>query len=338
MRTPVEGRPLNILVTGGAGYIGSHTCKALAAAGFMPVAYDNLVFGHEWAVKWGPLARGDILDRGRLEEVFRQYKPSAIVHFAAYAYVGESVEQPAKYYKNNVTGTLTLLEAMRDHGVEQMVYSSTCATYGRPQMIPIPEHHPQNPVNPYGASKLMVEQILADFSAAYRLRSISLRYFNAAGADAEGEIGEDHDPETHLIPLVLQTAAGKRPNITIYGTDYDTPDGTCIRDYVHVSDLAEAHLLALKALSSNGSSASYNLGTGRGFSVREVIQTAHSVTGRVIPVREGPRRPGDPPRLVADATRAKTALGWTPKYADLNQIVKSAWSWSLRHHPALGQQ
>ena len=338
MRTPVEGRPLNILVTGGAGYIGSHTCKALAAAGFMPVAYDNLVFGHEWAVKWGPLARGDILDRGRLEEVFRRYKPSAIVHFAAYAYVGESVEQPAKYYKNNVTGTLTLFEAMRDHGVEQMVYSSTCATYGRPQMIPIPEHHPQNPVNPYGASKLMVEQILADFSAAYGLRSISLRYFNAAGADAEGEIGEDHDPETHLIPLVLQTAAGKRPNITIYGTDYDTPDGTCIRDYVHVSDLAEAHVLALKALSSNGSSASYNLGTGRGFSVREVIETAHSVTGREIRVQEGPRRPGDPPQLVADATRAKTELGWTPKYADLDQIVKSAWSWSLRHHPALGQQ
>jgi UDP-arabinose 4-epimerase len=338
MRTPVEGRPLNILVTGGAGYIGSHACKALADAGFTPIAYDNLISGHSWAAKWGPLERGDILDRRRLDEAFQNYQPSAVMHFAACAYVGESVEQPAKYYRNNVTGTLTLLEAMHHHGVEQMVYSSTCSTYGTPQTIPIPEDHPQRPINPYGKSKLMVEQILADFSAAYGLHSISLRYFNAAGADPDGEIGEDHDPETHLIPLVLQTAAGKRPNITIYGTDYDTPDGTCIRDYIHVSDLAEAHVLALKVLSSNGSSASYNLGTGRGFSVREVIGTAHSVTGCEITVREGPRRPGDPPRLVADATRAKTDLGWTPKYADLNQIVKSAWGWSLRHHPALGQQ
>ena len=239
---------VNILVTGGAGYIGSHTCKALAKAGFTPITYDNLTSGHEWAVRWGPLARGDILDRDRLDEVFRQYQPSAVMHFAAYAYVDESVEQPLKYYRNNVAGALNLLDVMREHGVNYIVFSSTCATYGLPQAIPMPEDHPQNPVNPYGASKLMVERMLTDFGTAYGLRSISLRYFNAAGADPDGEIGEDHDPETHLIPLVLETAAGRRPNITIYGTDYDTPDGTCIRDYVHVTDLAKAHVLALKAL------------------------------------------------------------------------------------------
>jgi UDP-arabinose 4-epimerase len=256
------------------------------------------------------------------------------MHFAAYAYVGESVKQPLKYYRNSVAGALNLLEVMRDHGVNQVVFSSTCATYGVPQSIPMAEDHPQNPINPYGASKLMVERMLADVGAAYGLRSISLRYFNAAGADPDGEIGEDHDPETHLIPLVLETAAGKRPNVTVYGTDYDTPDGTCVRDYVHVTDLAEAHVLALSALQGNCNSASYNLGTGKGFSVREAIHTARAVTGRTIVVKEGPRRLGDPPRLVADATCIKKELGWTPRYHDLNQIVATAWGWILKHPPA----
>jgi UDP-arabinose 4-epimerase len=329
---------LNVLVTGGAGYIGAHACKALAAAGFTPIAYDNLVSGHEWAVRWGPLVRGDILDRPRLEEVFQQYKPTAVMHFAAYADVGESVEQPLKYYRNNVAGTLNLLEVMRDLNVSHMVFSSTCATYGIPQTIPIPEIHPQNPINPYGASKLMVERMLADFGMANGFRSISLRYFNAAGADPDGEIGEERDSEGHLIPLVLQTAAGRRPHITIFGTDYDTPDGTCVRDYVHVTDLAEAHVLALKAIQANSNSGSYNLGTGNGFSVREVIQTACYVTGRTIAVSEGLRRPGDPSRLVGDATRAKSELGWKPQYDDLNQIIGTAWNWFLQYRPALAPQ
>jgi UDP-arabinose 4-epimerase len=312
-----------------------HACKALSAAGLTPVAFDNLVSGHDWAVKWGPLERGDILDRPRLDEVLQKYRPSAVMHFAAYAFVGESVEQPAKYYRNNVAGTLTLLEAMYDHGVKQVVFSSSCAAYGIPQAIPIREDHPQNPINAYGASKLMVERILADFGAAYGLRSISLRYFNAAGADPDGEIGEDHDPETHLIPLVLETALGQRPNVTIYRTDYDTPDGTCIRDFVHVTDLADAHVLALKALQGNGKTANYNLGIGSGFSVKEVIKTARAVTKGAITVKEGPRRPGDPPRLVADATRAKNELGWTPKYDDLNKIIPTAWHWSRKRRPAV---
>jgi UDP-arabinose 4-epimerase len=256
-----------------------------------------------------------------------------VLHFAAYAYVGESVDEPAKYYRNNVCGALTLLEAMRDHGVTQMVFSSSCSTYGTPRSMPIGEDHPQNPINPYGASKLMVERILADFGAAYDLRSISLRYFNAAGADPDGEIGEDHDPETHLIPLVLDAAAGKRPNITIYGTDYDTADGTCIRDYVHVTDLADAHVLALKALRERCDSSSYNIGTGHGFSVYDVIRTANAVTERSIPVKAGDRRPGDPSKLVADAKRAKAELGWDPQYGDLKQIIATAWDWTLRCQP-----
>jgi UDP-arabinose 4-epimerase len=321
---------VNVLVTGGAGYIGSHTCKALSKAGLTPVTYDNLVTGHEASVKWGPLERGDILDRARLDTVLHKYQPSAVLHFAAYAYVGESVIQPAKYYRNNVSGALTLLEAMRHHGVTQMVFSSSCSTYGTPQSIPIGENHPQDPINPYGASKLMTERMLADFGAAYNLRSVSLRYFNAAGADPDGEIGEDHDPETHLIPLVLKAAAGECPNITIYGTDYDTPDGTCIRDYVHVTDLAEAHVLAFRALEQGCDSSNYNLGTGHGFSVREVIRTANVASGRNIPVVEGGRRPGDPARLVADAKRAKVELGWHPQYGDLSQIIATAWNWMLK--------
>src|SRR5262249_3270409 len=282
--------------------------KALAASGLNPIVYDNLLTGHDWAVKWGPFARGDMLDRDRLDEVFRLYQPSAVLHFAAFAYVGESVEHPLRYYTNNVSGTLNLLATMQTYGVKQIVFSSTCATYGIPEAVPISKDHPQKPINPYGSSKLMVERILADYAAAYGLRSISLRYFNAAGADPEGQIGEDHDPETHLIPLVLSAASGGEA-ITIYGTDYATPDGTCIRDFVHVADLAEAHVLALKALKEQCNRPSYNLGTGNGHSVREVIEVAEAATGRQVPVQEGSRRAGDPPRLVADASRAREELG-----------------------------
>jgi len=241
---------MRLLVTGGAGYIGSHTCKALAASGHLPITYDNLVYGHPWAVRWGPLEIGDLADRQRLDQVIQHYRPEGVIHFAAYAYVGESVKDPGKYYRNNVAGSLSLLEAMRDHGIPYLVFSSTCATYGVPERIPIPESHPQRPINPYGQSKLMVEQILQDFQVAHGIRSISLRYFNAAGADPDGEIGEAHDPETHLIPLVLEVAGGQRPHITVFGEDYDTPDGTCIRDYIHVTDLAQAHVLAVEALAS----------------------------------------------------------------------------------------
>jgi len=319
-----------ILVTGGAGYIGSHACKALARAGYTPIAFDNLVYGHRWSVQWGPLEEGDILDRGRLEEVLQKYEPAAVMHFAAYAYVGESVENPGKYYRNNVAGTVNLLEALRDNGIEKLIFSSTCATYGVPQRNPIPEDHPQDPINPYGASKLMIERVLRDFDAAHGLRSISLRYFNAAGADPDAEIGEDHDPETHLIPLVLDAAAGTRPHITVFGDDYDTPDGTCIRDYIHVTDLADAHLLALKSLENGADSTAFNLGNGQGFSVNQVINTARRVTGRAIPVKTGTRRAGDPPELVGDASRAIGTLGWKPRFAALEDIVQSAWKWHQR--------
>ena len=321
---------MNILVTGGAGYIGSHACKALSNAGYTPIAYDNLVYGHEWAVKWGPFEQGDILDRKRLDEVIEQYQPAAIMHFAAYAYVGESVEQPGKYYRNNVSGSLTLLEAMRDHGIRYFIFSSTCATYGEPQQIPISEDHKQAPINPYGHSKLMIEQMLSDFDTAHDLKSVALRYFNAAGADPDGDTGEDHDPETHLIPLVLDAAIGKRPSITIFGDDYDTPDGTCIRDYIHVTDLADAHVKALKYLEQGGNTTKFNLGNGTGFSVKDVIDTAQKVTGRDIPVVIGKRRPGDPPRLVGDATRIRKELNWSPEYADLETIIDTAWRWHKR--------
>ncbi|MGD8263581.1 MAG: UDP-glucose 4-epimerase GalE, partial [Desulfobacterales bacterium] len=268
-----------ILVTGGAGYIGAHACKALSKTGYTPITYDNLVYGHRSAVKWGPLEEGDISDRQRLESVIDKYKPMAVMHFAAYAYVGESVDNPSKYYHNNVAGSLTLLETMRQCGIDKIIFSSTCATYGMPEQIPITEDHPQNPINPYGRSKLMIEWMLDDFAHAYGLKYVSLRYFNAAGANPDAEIGENHDPETHLIPLVLDVALGRRNHLEIFGTDYDTTDGTCIRDYIHVTDLADAHLLALKYLLDGGQRNVFNLGNGNGFSVREVVAAALKITG-----------------------------------------------------------
>ena len=324
-----------ILVTGGAGYIGSHACKALAKAGYTPVAYDNLVYGHEWAVKWGPFEKGDILGRARLNEVINTYRLSAVMHFAANAYVGESVENPAKYYRNNVAGTLTLLNALRDNDIDKLIFSSTCATYGIPETLPIPDHHPQTPVNPYGFSKLMIEQILRDFDKAYNLRSISLRYFNAAGADQECQIGEDHEPETHLIPLVLDTAARNRTHITIFGNDYETPDGSCIRDYIHVDDLAVAHVLTLKSLERGATSTAYNLGNGKGFSVKEVIDVAQNITGVNIPINFGERRLGAPPYLVGDARRAQSKLKWYPRHTSLESIIQTAWDWHLRKQDIL---
>ncbi|PWV95752.1 UDP-arabinose 4-epimerase [Hoeflea marina] len=321
-----------VLVTGGAGYIGSHACRALAEAGLLPIVYDNLVFGHEWAVKWGPLERGDIGDRDRLDAVIRQHRPEAVLHFAAFAYVGESVADPGRYYRNNVAGTLTLLEAMRDNGIPRMVFSSSCATYGIPRSLPITEATPQNPINPYGRSKLMVEQMLADFSRAHGIGWTALRYFNAAGACPQAGLGECHTPETHLIPLVLDAARGLREAVTICGTDYDTEDGTCVRDYVHVGDLAEAHVKALARLAGGGGSGAYNLGTNRGHSVRAVIAAVETATGRKVPVVEGPRREGDPAVLVADATRARTELGWTPRFTELARIIETAAEWHARMH------
>jgi len=318
---------MNVLVTGGAGYIGSHACKALAQSGYQPVVYDNLVYGHVSAVKWGAFEKGDINDRQQLDRVIKKYKTAAIMHFAAYAYVGESMTNPAKYYQNNVAGTLTLLESARDAGIDKFIFSSTCATYGVPKEVPISEDHAQLPINPYGRSKLMIEQILQDFDVAHGLGSVSLRYFNAAGADPEGEVGEDHDPETHLIPLVLDAALGRRPNITIFGDDYETPDGTCIRDYIHVTDLVNAHVKALHYLEQGGSTTAYNLGNGEGFSVREVIDSACQVTGQDIQVIMGARRAGDPPQLVGDAQRIQEELGWKPEYTNLEDIVGTAWGW-----------
>ena len=323
-----------VLVTGGAGYIGSHACKALALAGYLPVAFDNLCFGHDWAVKWGPLSVGDILDRARLDEVLKQYHPKAIMHFAGSAYVGEFVTDPGKYYRNNVAGSLSLLEAARDHGISQFVFSSTCATYGIPERLPITEKTLQQPINPYGTSKLMVERMLADFGVTHGLRFIALRYFNAAGADHDGEIGESHDPETHLIPLVLDAAAGHRPDITIFGTDYETPDGTCVRDYIHVTDLADAHVKALQALQVGGLPGVYNLGNGQGISVLGVIQAVEQVTGRHVSVRRAGGRAGDPPALVSDATKAREALGWRPKTEKIDDIVRTAWAWHQKVHGA----
>jgi UDP-arabinose 4-epimerase len=328
-----------ILVTGGAGYIGSHACKALAAAGYRPVAYDNLIYGHEWAVKWGPLEVGDIQDSERLDEVFERYRPFAVMHFAAFSFVGESVADPARYYRNNVVGTLNLLEAMRRHGLDRLVFSSTCATYGAPERMPVTEDAPQRPLNPYGSSKLMVEQILNDYGQAFGLRAIALRYFNAAGADPQGEIGDEQHPKLRLLPLVLEAAAGALPHLTVFGEDYDTPDGTCIRDYIHVSDLAEAHVLALASLEDGEGLRAYNLGTGQGFSVAQIIEVSERITGCAIPVAMGARRPGDPPVVFADASRARSELGWEPRFSNLDIIVETAWRWRNRNTlPPLGRE
>lgn len=320
----------SVLVTGGAGYIGSHTCKMLALHGYTPISYDNLIYGHEAAVKWGPFERGDILDSSRLSEVFKKYKPEAVIHFAAFAYVGESVEKPGKYYVNNVSGTINLLEAMRRHDCNKIIFSSTCATFGVPELLPIMERAVQCPINPYGRSKLMIEQILEDYDQAYDIKHVALRYFNAAGADLEGEIGEDHTPETHLIPLVIDTALGKREKIEVYGTDYATSDGTAVRDYIHVTDLADAHVKALELLERKNESDQFNLGTGAGTSVQEVIDMVNKVSEMKIPVVYGPRRAGDPPALVAGASKAKEVLAWIPQYSDLKTIISTAFKWHSR--------
>lgn len=318
---------MKILVTGGAGYIGSHACLRLKEDGHRVLVYDNLIYGHvESALDW-EVVKGDLGDRDKLREVFAKHEFDAVMHFAAYAYVGESVENPQKYFDNNVVKGLNLLNVMNEFGVKKLIFSSTCATYGEPVTDYIDEGHPQNPINPYGESKLFFEKIINRYSEAYGLRAISLRYFNAAGADPEGRIGESHTPETHLIPLVLKTAKGERDSISIYGDDYDTPDGTCIRDYIHVFDLADAHILALNRLDEVDGNRFYNLGNGTGFSVKEVISCAEKITGVKVRAEITKRREGDPARLVAGAKLARKELGWKPEYAELEGIIRSAWNW-----------
>jgi UDP-arabinose 4-epimerase len=328
----------NILVTGGAGYIGSHTCKALAAAGYVPVALDNLSCGHRWAVRWGPLEVADLADREALDRVLRAHRIGAVIHFAASAYVGESMADPGKYFRNNVANTLNLLEAMREAQVATIVFSSTCATYGIPEAVPITEKQRQLPVNPYGESKLFIERALHWHDVAHGLRWMALRYFNAAGADPDGEIGEDHEPETHLIPLAIETALGRRPELQVMGTDYPTPDGTAIRDFVHVTDLADAHVRALRHLAGGGAAGALNLGTGSGHSVREVVAMVERITGSRVNARNAPRRAGDPAALVAAPGRANEVLGWQPRWSGLDRIVQTAYQWHCRHVPAALQR
>jgi UDP-glucose 4-epimerase len=318
---------MNVLVVGGAGFIGSHMVKQLGRSGCQVTTLDNLSNGHRDAVLYGDFVQGDLADKVLLAQLIQPGRFDAVMHFASFIQVGESVQQPAKYYENNVANTLSLLEAMRLAGVKRFVFSSTAATFGQPLYSPMDEKHPQQPINPYGRSKWMVEQILDDFDHAYGLKSVCLRYFNAAGADPEVQLGERHEPETHLIPLVLQVASGKKPNISVFGRDYDTPDGTCVRDYVHVSDLCDAHRLALESLIHGAGSQQYNLGNGNGYSVQEVIETARHVTGQTISTVYAPRRDGDPDRLVADASQAKKVLGWQPQWTSLDEIVGHAWAW-----------
>jgi UDP-glucose-4-epimerase GalE len=322
---------MRILVTGGAGYIGSHAVRLFLSRGHDVWVYDNLSMGHRAAVPPERLIVGDLGEAPRLDHALLAHRIEAVVHFAALTYVGVSVQDPGAYYQNNVVNTLGLMECMRRQRIWRFVFSSTCATYGIPQKVPITEEEKQLPINPYGNGKLAVERALADYAAAYQWGYAALRYFNAAGANPDGVIGEDHDPETHLIPLVLQVALGQRPHIEVFGTDYPTADGTCIRDYIHVDDLAEAHLLALERLQP-GTDLRYNLGTGRGYSVREVIRTAEEVSGKSIAVKEGPRRPGDPPELVAAAGKVQRELGWRPRYTELRPIIETAWRWH-RSHP-----
>ncbi|GAB5519498.1 MAG: UDP-glucose 4-epimerase GalE [Rhodothermales bacterium] len=316
-----------ILVTGGAGYIGSHTAKCLVQAGYTPIVYDNLSNGHRWAVRFGPFVEGDLADRDLLIETMRTHEVDAVVHFAASAYVGESVRDPLKYFRNNTANTLTLLEAMREGNVKHIVFSSTCATYGIPETVPISEAEPQVPINPYGESKLFVERMLRWADEAYDLRWAALRYFNAAGADPEGEIGEVHTPETHLIPLAIQAGLGQRPPLKVFGTDYPTPDGTAVRDYIHVIDLGSAHIRALEYLADGGDSLALNLGTGHGHSVRQVLNAVGQALGHPVPADDAPRRAGDPPALIADPARAHAILGWQPQFSSLRTIVDTAVAW-----------
>jgi UDP-glucose 4-epimerase len=322
----------NILVAGGAGYIGAHTCLDLFNKGFTPIVYDNLSNGHAEFAKWGPLEIGDIRDRRRLDEVFAKHQPAAIVHFAAAIEVGESVRDPGAYYENNVGGTLTLLRAAQAAGVDKIVFSSTCATYGVPRSIPMSEAHPQAPINPYGRSKLLVEQMLQDLDRYQGFRSFVLRYFNAAGADPEGRIGEWHTPETHAIPIALDAALGRRPQFQVLGTDYDTRDGSCVRDFVHVLDLADAHTRAIEHLLKNGTSHALNLGTGHGTTVKELLTAVRRVVGRDFEINYGPRREGDSPALVADNALARQTIGWSPRH-DLQSIIETAWNWHANHLP-----
>ncbi|WP_176250413.1 MULTISPECIES: UDP-glucose 4-epimerase GalE [unclassified Sulfitobacter] len=317
----------NVLVTGGAGYIGSHACKALAAAGFTPVTFDNFVTGWRDAVKFGPMIEGDLLNRAQIDAAFAQYKPVAVMHFAALSQVGDSMNQPGVYWRNNVQGSLNLIEAAVEAECKNFVFSSTCATYGDQDNVVLDENSVQLPINAYGASKRAIEDILRDFEVAYGLKNVIFRYFNVAGADPEGEVGEFHQPETHLVPLMLDAIDGKRDALTIFGTDYDTPDGTCIRDYVHVCDLIDAHVLGLNWLLEGKPSRVFNLGTGTGFSVREVVDHSGEVTNRAVPVKEGARRPGDCTKLVSGSTRAMAELGWSPKRSTMSQMISDAWRW-----------
>ena len=321
----------NCVVTGGAGYVGSHCCKELAKSGYNPVAVDNLFRGHRELVKWGPLCECDVLDTERLTKVFEEYKPEAVFHFAGLTYVGESVARPEDYYRVNTAGTLSLLSAMMRGGCDKIIFSSTAATYGSPVYTPIDEKHPQNPINPYGASKLFIERMMEDFSAAHGIKFAALRYFNASGADPECETGEIHEPETHLIPLILFAALGRRAEIKIFGRDYDTPDGTAVRDYVHVTDLASARIKALEKLAAEGKKLKLNLGTGSGYSVLEVIKSVERVLGKKVPAQDAPRRAGDPPVLVADSAAARRTLGWELKHSSIDEIVETAARWHENH-------